>query len=213
MSDLLKNNNITPQDLGLLSFLKLNTAPTEYITNILKTYVFDSLYESTEYTIAEVFEKKGWIKYIKTGKKDPVIRIRLSDKGEEILKSLSQKPLHLLAESCWKILEEEYKRFEIDKSKIHNKSKTTFYISEWLYCKEEEGKRYNEKMFKALIVAYLGTFEYEKKKYVSKTLDLLFKSENVYATKFTKDASKLYQFSVLSAELVKKTYNKIASLR
>jgi len=212
MSDSLKNNSITPSDLGLLSFLKLNIAPTEYITNILQTYVFDSLYENTEYTVADMFEKRGWIKYIKTGKKDLVYRIRLSDKGEEIIKSLSQKPLHGIAENCWGILEEEYKRFEIDKSKIHNKSKTTFYISEFLYSKEEEGKMYNEKMFRALIVAYLGTFEYEKKMYVPKTLNLLFKSENVYATKFTKDASPLYQFSNLSSDLVRKTYNKIAQL-
>lgn len=211
MSDLLKSKSITPLDIGLLQFCKLNTAPTEYVTNIIQTYIFDSLYESTEYTVAEVFEKREWIKYIKTGKKDPVYRIRLSDKGEEIIKSLSQKPPHELAEECWTILETEYKNFEIEKTKIVNKSKTTHFISEWLYCKEEEGKPYTTKMFRALVIAYLSSFEYEKKKFVHKTLNLLFKSENVYASKFNKDSSPLYQFSILSAESVKNTYRKLYS--
>lgn len=210
MSDLLKNNNITASQLGTLLFIKLNTTGSDYVREVIT----NNLYEYTDNGILlqDYFEEKGWIKYIKTGKKDLVNRIRLSDKGEEIVKSLSQKPPHELSGNCWKILEEEYKRFEIDKSKIYNKSKTTHYISEWLYCKEEEGKMYNERMFRALIVAYLGTFEYEKKIYVPKTLNLLFKSENAYASKFTKDASPLYQFSNLSSELVRKTYNKLASV-
>ena len=211
MSEILSKSQITPQDLGLLWYIRLNTAPTEYITSIIQTYIFDSLYENTEYTVAEIFERRDWVKYIKTGKKDPVYRIRLSDKGEEIIKSLSQKPLHELAEECWTILETEYKNFEIEKTKIVNKSKTTHFISEWLYCKEEEGKPYTIKMFRALTIAYLGSFEYEKKIYVPKTLNLLFKSDNVYASKFNKDSSPLYQFSILSAENVKNTYRKLYS--
>ena len=65
--EILEKLEITPDTLGLLMFIKLNTSPTEYVSKIIKEYVFDFKLMDTEYSFADVFEKKGWIKYIKTG--------------------------------------------------------------------------------------------------------------------------------------------------
>lgn len=209
MTDILSKHQITPQDLGLLWYIRLNTAPTEYVTNIIQTYIFDSLYESTEYTVAEVFEKREWIKYIKTGKKDPVYRIRLSDKGEEIIKSLSQKPPHELAEECWTILEEGYLKYEMDKKKIVNKAKTTHFISEFLYEKENMQIPYDLKKFKALVYTYLSTIDYGEKHFVKKTLNLLFESTNSYASRWTKDECFLWGFSENYKPEIQSVYRKL----
>ena len=77
-----------------------------------------------------------------------------------------------------------------------------------MYQKEDEGKDYTTKMFKALVNAYLDSFEYERKIYIPKTLNLLFKAENVYASKWTKDSSPLYEFSENNKDAIKKAYKK-----
>ena len=64
-------------------------------------------------------------------------------------------------------------------------------------------------MWKAVIVSYLSSFEYERKIYIPKTINLLFKSDNVYATKFNKDSSPLYQYSITALESIRKSYSKL----
>jgi len=142
----LEQFKITPDTLGLLMYVDLNTNPTEYISQQIKKYLFEIIVISeNQLNMADILEKQGLVKYIKTGKKDPWYRIRLDKKGEDILKSLSQKPEHSLAQNCWNILSESYKQDDVDKSKIINQTKTTFYISEFLYAKDNIGKPYTEK--------------------------------------------------------------------
>lgn len=208
MSNLLEKNNIHPSLLGCLMFIKLNSSPSEYISEMIKTRVFDFKTENDK-TIAEILEEEGFVKYTKTGKKDPWFRIRLSDKGDEIIKSLSQKPEHELASECWEELSNAYKLFDIDKAKIVNKTKTTFYISEFLYEKERQGKAYTTKMFKAVVYSYLGDFDYEKKIYVKQTLKLLFDPSNTYSAKWNIEDCPLWDWSEKHKENIKETYKKL----
>ena len=207
--ELLEKEQITPDTLGLLMFIKLNTAPTAYVQQIIKEYVFDFKVPDSTHSFAEIFEKKGWIKYIKTGKKDPLHRIRLSDKGEDILKSLTQRPLNELSEECWNILVEAYKLYEMDDNKVINKSKTTYYISEFLYAKESIGKTYTAKMFKAVVYDYLNSIRYDEKHFVKKTLNLMFETQNKWATKWTVDDCPLWGWSDRNSERIKEVYRKL----
>jgi hypothetical protein len=207
--ELLEKEQITPDTLGLLMFIKLNTSPTDYVQKIIKEYVFDFKMPDSPYSLAEIFEKKGWITYIKTGKKDPLHRIRLSDKGEDILKALTQKPLNQLSDECWSILEEAYKMYDMDSKKIINKTKTTYFISEFLYEKESLGKNYTGKMFKAIVYDYLNSIRYDEKHFVKKTLNLLFDPQNKWASKWNKEDCPLWSWSEQNSERIKEVYRKL----
>ena len=203
---MIEKEGINPSTLGLLIFISLNTNKG-YIRDIIKSYMYEFTTNSGKKP-ADILEEAGYIEYIKTGK-ELWDKVRLSEKGKQIIKSINEKPQHELSEECWKILEDLYKKYDVDKSKIVNKSKTIYYISEFLYTKEEEGKKYDVKMWKAVIDSYLSSFEYERKIYIPKTINLLFKSDNVYATKFNKDSSPLYQYSISSLESIRKSYSKL----
>ena len=200
---LLEKLEITPDTLGLLMFIKLNTSPTEYVSKIIKEYVFDFKLMDTEYSFADVFEKKGWIKYVKTGKKDPHHRIRLSKDGEEILKSLNQKPIHELAQFALDYTKEEYSRIGAN-SLIKGGDKLLHYVSEWLYFKEN----YTDRMVKAVISAYVNQFEYDNK-YMNNMGTLFFKPTNAYATKWKCEDSPICNFIEKNKDAIKQVYNKL----
>lgn len=192
--DLLEKENINPTILGCLMFIKLNTSPTEFVSEIIKAKMFEFPLEGYAYP-AKLLEDRGFIKYITTGKKDPWYRIRLSDKGEQILKSLTQKPEHELAEECWNILKDSYTMYRIPKEKIVNQTKTTFYISEFLYEKEIQGKAYTAKMFKAVVCDYLNSLAHGKEHLAKRTLKLLYDPSNQYASKWNTEDSPLWNWS------------------
>lgn len=207
--NLLEKEHITPDTLGMLLFLKMNTSPTEYVSETIKTYLFDFKVPDTDLSFSQIFEEKGWVEYTKTGKKALHYRIRLSKKGEEIIKQLNQKPEHPLASECWDILKETYEKYQIDKSKIINKTKTTFYISEFLYEKENQNKAYTPKMFKAVVYDYLNSFGFDKKHFAKKTLNLIYDPSNTYASKWNLEDSPLWDWSDKNKESIKLVYGKL----
>ena len=206
--ELLEKEGINPTILGCLSFIKLNSSPTDFVTEIIKTKLFE-FEDDTGQNPAKLLEDRGYIKYIKTGKKDTWYRVRLSDKGEEILKSLTQKPLNIIAEECWTVLEEAYKLYDMDDKKVINKTKTTYFISEFLYEKERLGKNYTTKMFQALVYDYLNSIKFDEKHFVKKTLNLLYDPSNKFATKWNIEDCPLWGWSDKNSERIKQVYRKI----
>lgn len=205
---LLEKESINPTVLGCLWFLKLNTSPTEYISHVIKEKLFD-FEDSNGQTPAQLLEERGYVKYLNSGKKAPYYRIRLSDKGEAVLKSLAQKPEHELAQECWEILKTGYELYGIPREKIVNQTKTTFYISEFLYEKELQGKGYTVKMFKAVVYDYLNSLMYGKEHLAKRTLKLLYDPSNQYSSKFNTEDCFLWSWSNTHKENIINTYKNL----
>ena len=109
--NILQKEKINPSTLGLLMYLKLNTGD-EYISDIIRTYLFEYTTESGK-NPCDILDEAGYIKYTKTGAKSrPWERVRLSEKGEQILKEMNQKSQHELSEYMQIILRNNIKELE-----------------------------------------------------------------------------------------------------
>lgn len=202
MSSILEKNNITPELLGLLMFIKLNSSGDEYISQTIKEYGYECWVGDT--ALMDILDKYGFVKYVKSGKKDPWYRVRLTENSEKILKDMNQKPLHELAEFGFDYLSQEYKRIG-QQEKIKNKTKSIFYLSEFLYHKEN----YTERMLKAVLSAYVESFDYERQKYMFNTLALVFRSSNAYASKWSPEDCPLVDFINKNEQLIKNKYKNV----
>lgn len=200
---ILEKEKITPDTLGMLMFVKMNSSPTDYVKEIVKEYLFEFIIPDHDINYAQLFEKKGWIKYIKTGRKDPWYRIRLSDAGEKILKDLNNKPKHELAEFMLDYIKTEYKRIGAD-GLVRGGDKLLHRISEFLYSKSA----YTEKMIQAVVRSYVNQFEYDRT-YMNNMETLIFKPSNAYATKWTAEESPLCKFIDKNQEKIKYEYSKL----
>ena len=201
--NVLEQKSISPSKLGLLWFLKLNSTKSDYIYMILKQYLFEFETESGRKPL-EILESEGYIKFIKTYPESrPWEGVRLSSKGEDVLKELNQKPLHELAQMTLDYTRDEYKRIGADKM-VKGGGKLLNYISEFLFHKEH----YNEKMIKAVIKSYINQFEYDQK-YLNNMGTLFFKPTNAYATKWTPEDSPIISFIDKNQETIKYTYSKL----
>ena len=197
--NVLEKFKISPSTLGLLVFLKLNTGD-EFIRSIVKQYLYDFETESGRKPL-EILDEAGYIKYIKTGAKSrPWENIRLSDKGEQIIKDMFQRSIHPLAEFTLEYVTEQYKKIGALKH-ISGGGKLLFYISEFLYYKDS----YTEDMIKAVVYSYVMQFEYEQK-YLNQMKTLFFKSTNAYTTKWTPEESPICNFISKNQDLIKYNY-------
>ena len=202
---ILEKENINPTILGALMFIKLNSSPTEFVTTVIKEKLFEFELPDDKgfaYPI-KLLEERGYIKYVKTGRKDPWYRVRLSDKGEKILKEMNQKPQHELAEFMMNYIKQEYQRVGADEL-IKGGDKLLGRISEFLYYKEN----YTERMIKAVIKAYTNQFEYDRK-YMNGMDTLLFKPKNAYATKWVAEESPLCLFIEKNNDKIKYEYKNV----
>lgn len=199
---ILEKEGLTPNTLGLLMFIKLNSLGQEYIHKVLQERLYDIELPDGRNPI-EILEELDYVKYITTGRKDPIFRLRLSSKGEDVLKELNQKPLHELAQMTLDYTRDEYKRIGADKM-VKGGGKILNYISEFLFHKEH----YNEKMIKAVIKSYVTQFEYDQK-YLNNMGTLFFKPTNAYATKWTPEDSPIISFIDKNQDTIKYTYSKL----
>lgn len=197
---ILEKEGITPILLGYLMFLKLNSTSIEYIRDNIEAYLFE---EKDGKKAIDILDELGYIKYIKTGKNDPVVRVRLSEKGETILKELNQKPVHPLSEFTLNYTKKEYERVGA-KDKTKGGGKLLNYISEFLYEKE----KYTEQMIKAIITTYVNSFEYDQT-YMNSMGTLFFKSANAYATKWVKEDCPIWTFIEKNQDTIKYNYKKL----
>ena len=203
MIPLIESRSITPDTLGLLFFVKINSQGSEYVRNILREYLIEFKVPDTDYFLYEVYEAQNLIHFIKTGRKALEYRVRLTDLGEDILKSLSQKPLHELSEEAVNFLWSEYERVG-QKEKLKNRTKTQFWISEFLYHKES----YNLGMIKAVIKTYVDSFEYEKRKFMLTTQNLFFKVPNAFATRWSVENCPIIEFIDKNQNEIRKNYKR-----
>ena len=202
--NILEKEAISPTVLGLLQFIRLNTG-SEYIHGIVKQYVYEFETDSGRKTL-EILEEAGYVKFLKTCPKSrPWEGLRLSDKGEKILREMVQKEQHALSQYTLDYVTEQYKRIGVDKSYIKGGGKLLNYISEFLYSRPSE---YTERMIRAVILAYIHSFE-ENYKYLNKMSTLFFKPTNVYNTKFNVDECPLHNFINLNKDKVKYYYSKV----
>ena len=203
--NVLEKFQISPSTLGLLVFLKLNTGD-EFIRSIIKQYLYDFETESGRKPL-EILDEAGYIKMLKTGPKTrPWESVRLSEKGEKILKEMNQKSQHELSEYTLDYVRKEYERIGAGKEYINGGGKLLNYISEFLYSRPSE---YNEKMIQAVITAYCNSFEHGDKKYLNKMSTLFFKPQNVYATKFSVEDSPIHKFIESNQDLIRHYYKKL----
>ena len=199
---ILEKEGLTPNTLGLLMFIKLNSLGQEYIHKVLQERLYDIELPDGRNPI-EILEELDYVKYITTGRKDPIFRLRLSSKGEDVLKELNRKPLHDLAQMTLDYTRDEYKRIGADKM-VKGGGKILNYISEFLFHKEH----YNEKMIKAVVKSYVTQFEYDQK-YLNNMGTLFFKPTNAYATKWTPEDSPIISFIDKNQDTIKYTYSKL----
>lgn len=202
---LLEKHDINPTILGCLMFIKLNTSPTEFVAEIIRTKLFEFPIEKEEgYAYpAKILEDRGLVKYVKTGRKDPWYRIRLSDLGEKILKDLNSKPQHELAEFMLDYMKQEYARIGAN-AKIKGGEKLLTKISEFLYYKES----YTERMIKAVITSFVNSFQYDQT-YMNAMDTLIFKPKNAYATKWTEEESPICRYIEKNQDDIKFYYKKL----
>ena len=171
-----------------------NTNKSKYLHEIIEPYV-------------EGLKELDFVEFTKTGKTEAQ-KIRLNEKGKTFLKSLEHAPISNTASNVWEILEAWYKKYELDE-KIINKTKTIFYINEFLNEKESEGKPYDEKMMEAVIKTYLGSFEDNELKYTKKTLNLFYDNKNAFAKKWNKEDCPIYDFISRNGKEIVNVYGKI----
>ena len=197
--NILEREGISPTVLGLLQFIRLNTG-SEYIHGIIRQYLYDFETESGK-NPCDILDEAGYIKYTKTGAKSrPWERVRLSEKGEQILKEMHQRPIHPLAELTLNYTKEQYNRIGAEKH-ISGGGKLLFYISEFLYYKDS----YTEEMIKAVVYSYVSQFEYDHK-YLNQMKTLFFKPINAYTTKWTPEESPICNFISKNQDVIKYNY-------
>lgn len=168
---ILEKNEITPDTLGLLWFLKANETGEPYVRKMVKEYLYDFKIKDTEYCFAEVFEKKDWLKYIKGKPKDELWdKARCTKKGTEIVYGIFKKPLHELTNYLLDYIIEKYKELDLDPKYLMRNEKVENYASEFLYYKE----KYTESMIRTVIDYYVLTYE-DKPKYFSALPNLFYK--------------------------------------
>lgn len=198
--ELLEKESINPTVLGCLMFVKLNTSPTEYVTEVIRTKLYEFELTDGNHAPALLLEERGYIKYIKTGRKDPWYRVRLTDLGEKILKDLTSKPNHELAQYMMDYIKLEYERVGANKL-VKGGDKLLGRISDFLYHKEV----YTERMIRAVVKAYVSQFEYDQK-YMNGMDTLIFKPQNAYATKWIAEESPLFNFIEKNQDKIKYEY-------
>lgn len=196
--DRCKAYKITPEFIGVMTFINSNTAKTKYIHQVLETSL--DLYR-------DELDHLHYIEFVKAGKTDAE-KVRLSEKGKAFLKSLSEPPITNLALNVWEYLDRWYTKYDL-KDKIVNKTKTVHYINEFLCYKESEGKHYDEKMMEAVIKTYLGSFKDDELKYAKKTLNLFFDTKNAYASKWNREDCPIYDFIDKNGKEIAKIYGKL----
>lgn len=202
--NILEKEGINPSTLGLLVFINLNSTKNIYIRNIIRQYLYEYQTDNNKYP-HEILDEVGYIKYIKGTKKDELWdKVRLSDKGERILKELHQKPLHELSEFTLEYVRKEYQRIGADKGYIQGGDKLLFYISEFLEAKET----YTERMIKAVVSSYCNSFQYDLK-YLNKMSTLFHKPTNVYATKWTPETCPIWRYIEENQDNIKHTYRQL----
>ena len=200
--NILEREGISPTVLGLLQFIRLNTG-SEYIHGIIRQYIYEFETESGK-NPCDILDEAGYIKYTKTGAKSrPWERVRLSEKGEQILKEMHQRPIHPLAELTLNYTKEQYNRIGAEKH-ISGGGKLLFYISEFLYYKDS----YTEEMIKAVVYSYVSQFEYDHK-YLNQMKTLFFKPINAYTTKWTPEESPICNFISKNQDIIKYNYKKV----
>lgn len=198
----LEKHAIHPTILGLLLFVNMNDGKDEYITEMLRTRMFE--YKIEDKSIYEIMLEQDLIKLIKTGKKAEWCRVRLSDKGKNIVKeSVWNKPPHELAEEALQFLEEEYIRVGAT-DKVVKTDRVLKHISEFLHFKPG----YTIRMWKAVIRAYCNQYEYDKT-YMNAMDTLLFKSTNLWQKNWNSSDCPLIKFIDRSQHKIKEEYNRI----
>ena len=201
---ILEKEGINPVALGCLMFIKLNTLNNNYIHGIIEQ-MFTVKTENGRTTI-EILEELDYIKFISSGKKDPIYRVRLSDKGEKVLKSLNEKPINDLAQYTMDYVKSEYQRIGADKKYISGGDKLLFYISEFL---DSRTVQYDERMIKAVITSYCDSFPNGDLKYLNKMSNLFYKPVNAYASKFSVEDSPICKYIESNQDNIRYYYKKL----
>lgn len=150
-------------------------------------------------------EESGYVKHIKS-KKKPWQSVRLTRKATDFLSELNTAPISSLAKECMATLVKAYSDYDL-KGKIRNKSKTQYYLNEWLHYKEKNTKTpYTLKQFKAVLYAYLESFPFNEKYFTKNTLSLFFESDNAFSTRWYPESCPFEDFIQQNREAILKQY-------
>lgn len=200
----LEKHGINPSTLGLLIFIK-NGCIDSYSENILQSYLYEFRLDDGR-TPIQLLEEAELVHYIKSGKKSdpPYKRLRLSEKGTDVVNRMFDKPLHHLTEFTLNYIKDSYLKIGADKSYIKGGNKILNYISEFLHSRPSE---YSEKMIVAVIDAYISQFESDKK-YLNKMDTLFFKPPNAFSTRWSAENCPLCNFIDNNIDLIKVYYGK-----
>lgn len=181
MESLLSKQQITPDTIGVLLFVRANKKKenNEYVNNIVKEYLYDYTVTSeagNEYKLVDVYIKKGWVTYIKTAtKKEPWKGIRLTDLGQSILDNAwNMSPQHEDTMRTYEYLKELYISHGFEDKVVSAGPTILGRISDFLIYKDYP----NFKMVQAVCDALMDKFDSIEKKFVYNMMTLFFKVDN-----------------------------------
>ncbi len=199
--NVLEKHKISPEQLGLLQFIAINGKNSEYVRAYIKELLI-----SNE-TLVKTWEEQKWITYIKQTKKSdgPHDLVRLGEQGAIIVKTYGDVGEHPLTKDTFDIIKELYKKNKFDPSKIKGGKDVYHSISEFLHYKSH----YTDKMIKAVLRAYVESFEMGKEIYALRTDTLFWRKPNAYTKKWDPSNCPLVDWIDVNGDLILRIYKNI----
>lgn len=204
--NILEKNKITPEELGVLQFIAINSKQNPYVRECISSFLFSLPVPDGEMLYVE-WEKRSWISFIsKTKKSDTLVDlVRLGDVGQTIVKTFGDAGEHPLMKFTFETLKELYQKNNFDSMKIKGGKDTYHSISEFLHYKSH----YSDKMIKAVLRAYVESFEMGKEIYALRTDTLFWKKPNAYTKKWDPSNCPLIDWIDVNSDYILKVYKKL----
>ena len=204
--NVLEKYQISPEELGVLQFVAINSKQSDYVRKCIESFLFSAPYPDGELLYLD-WEKKDWISFIKAVKKTDTLvdLVRLGTKGQSIVKTYGDAGEHPLMQFTFDTVKELYKKNNFEALKIKGGKDVYHSISEFLHYKSH----YSDKMIKAVLRAYVESFKLGEEKYALRIDTLFWKKPNAFTKKWDPSNCPIIDWIDSNNELILKVYKKL----
>lgn len=204
--NILEKHSITPEELGVLQFVAINSKQSDYVRKCIESFLFSAPYPDGEMLYVSWQEKK-WVTFIKPTKKTDrlVDLVRLDEVGQKIVKTFGDAGEHPLTKFTFDTIKELYQKNNFESAKIKGGKEVDYSISEFLHFKSH----YSEKMISAVLRAYVNSFETGKEIYALRTDTLFWKKPNAFTKKWDPSNCPLADWIIANSDYILKVYKKL----
>lgn len=204
--NVLEKHKITPEELGVLQFVAINGKANEYVREHIKSFLFNGPYPNGE-LLHDIWEEKKWITFVKQVKKSDTLSdlVRLGELGQIIVKTYGDVGEHPLTKFTFDTVKEFYSKNGFEPAKIKGGKDVNYSISEFLHFKSH----YTEQMIKAVLKAYVESFELGREIYALRTDTLFWKKPNAYTKKWDQGDCPLVHWVNINSDAIKKAYKSL----